>query len=199
MQVTEMDALATTPFATDPWRHLYLADALPAGYAARLARTFPADRLTPTARSGSDKDYRLWTADLTDAVGLPEPWDDFLRLLGSDAHRDLLARRSGVDLSGTRVTLTVWEYRGGDFLAPHVDKEEKVLTQIVYLGEQWAEGDGGRLLVQRTPDPDDVVSRLSPTLGATAVLVRSDHSWHSVESPRPGAAPRRSLNLTYWA
>jgi Rps23 Pro-64 3,4-dihydroxylase Tpa1-like proline 4-hydroxylase len=128
--------------------------------------------------------------------GLPGPWGDFLGALGGSAHRDLLARLSGVDLSGTRVSLTVWEYRGGDFLAPHVDK---VLTQIVYLGECWAEGDGGRLFIQRTPDPDDVVSRLSPALGATAVLVRSDHSWHSVEMSRPGAAPRRSLNLTYWS
>lgn len=199
MQVTEMDALATARFATDPWRHLYLSDALDGEYARRLARTFPADRLAPSARSGSDKDYRLWTADLTDARDLPDPWGDFLGMLGGAAHRDLLAGLSGVDLSGTRVSLTVWEYRGGDFLAPHVDKEEKVLTQIVYLGEQWADGDGGRLLVQRTPDPDDVVARLAPSLGATAVLVRSDDSWHSVEPPRPGAAPRRSLNVTYWS
>lgn len=199
MQVAEMDALADARFATDPWRHLYLADALPAGYATRLARSFPADRLAPSARSGSDKDYRLWTADLTENGDLPDPWGEFLGVLGGAAHRDLLARRSGVDLSATRVSLTVWEYRGGDFLAPHVDKAEKVLTQIVYLGEHWAEGDGGRLLVQRTPDEGDVVARLSPSLGATAVLVRSDDSWHAVEPPRPGAAPRRSLNLTYWS
>jgi Rps23 Pro-64 3,4-dihydroxylase Tpa1-like proline 4-hydroxylase len=141
----------------------------------------------------------LWTAELTDAIDLPEPGGGVLRLVRRAAHPELLAGLSGVDLSGTHVSLTVWEYRGGDFLAPHVDKEEKVLTQIVYLGEHWADGDGGRLLVQRTPDPDDVVARLSPSLGATAVLVRSDDSWHSVESPRPGAAPRRSLNVTYWS
>src|ERR1700742_1203897 len=169
MQVTEMDAITGARFATDPWRHLYLADALPAGYATRLAGSFPGDRLAPSARSGSDKDYRLWTADLTEAGDLPDPWGEFLGVLGGAAHRDLLARRSGVDLSATRVSLTVWEYRGGDFLAPHVDKAEKVLTQIVYLGEHWTEGDGGRLLVQRTADEGDVVSRLSPSLGATAV------------------------------
>lgn len=199
MQVTEMDALAAARFTTDPWPHLYLADALPSDHARDLARTFPADRLAPSARSGSDKDYRLWTADLTDAGALPGPWGDFLGILGGDAHRDMLARLSGVDLSETRVSLSIWEYRGGDFLAPHVDKEDKVLTQIVYVGESWSEGDGGRLLIQRTPDPDDVVSRLSPSLGATAVLVRSDDSWHSVEMPRLGAMPRRSLNVTYWS
>ncbi|MER7443847.1 hypothetical protein [Micromonospora avicenniae] len=53
------------PITNAPWPHLYLAEALPAGYAWQLAADFRSHVLKPSARSNSDKDYSPWTADLT--------------------------------------------------------------------------------------------------------------------------------------
>jgi SM-20-related protein len=188
-------------FVASPWPHLYLPDALPMDYAQRIAKAFPADALQPCERNNSDKDYRLWTSDFADPMsqaGLAPNWRGLLAALSSDVYRGVLARLSGVDLSSTTVSLTCWEYRSGDFLAAHLDKPEKVLTQVIYLGEGWAQSDGGRLRIQRTRDVRATASALAPTLGASAVLVRSERSWHSVEALATAAAPRRSINLTYW-
>ncbi|MCM0674134.1 2OG-Fe(II) oxygenase [Micromonospora phytophila] len=193
--------LAAERFTRTPWPHLYVADALPAEYASELSADFPSERLTPSARSNSDKDYSLWSADLTDhelRAGLTPGWAKLLAALASTEYRSLLARLSGVNLTDATTTLTCWEYRGGDFLSPHVDKAEKVLTQVIYLSGEWTEGNGGRLRIQHTPDVADTVTALAPVLGASAILVRSEDSWHSVEESAASVAPRCSLNLTYW-
>jgi len=195
------DRLADERFADAPWPHLYVADALPADYANQLAAEFPCDLLRRSARSNSDKDYSLWTADLTDPAvhaALTPGWAGLLAALSSAQYRSLLARLSGVGLHHTTVSLTCWEYRTGDFLSAHVDKADKVLTQVLYLSSEWLDGNGGQLHIQRTRDVADTVATLPPVLGATAILVRSERSWHSVGESTAGAPPRRSLNLTYW-
>jgi hypothetical protein len=48
-------------------------------------------------------------------------------LSGSD-YRGRMAELTGMPLDDAAFTLDVWEYRTGDWLAPHVDKADKLVT-----------------------------------------------------------------------
>jgi Rps23 Pro-64 3,4-dihydroxylase Tpa1-like proline 4-hydroxylase len=119
-------------------------------------------------------------------------------VLSSPDYRRAVAALTGTPLDGADLTLDVWEYRSGDWLAPHVDKPEKLVTHIFYFTERWAIGDGGRLLILSSSDASDVARALAPRIGCSTLLVRSETSWHAVEQPVPGAAHRRSVTATFW-
>jgi hypothetical protein len=186
--------------ATTPWAHAYLPETLPADVAARLARSFDRFALTRCEQTDQDKSYRFGTAGLSEpGVALPsEEWRSLVDVLSGTAYRDAMSELTGLPLAGARRTLSVWEYDTGDWLAPHVDKADKIVTQIFYLTEDWRDGDAGRLLVLETADPSSTVAALPPRLGASAILVRSDTSWHAVESPAAPGTKRRSLTVTFW-
>ncbi|MBW3084071.1 hypothetical protein KEM60_00254 [Austwickia sp. TVS 96-490-7B] len=129
---------------------------------------------------------------------LADLWSRFLDIVFGERYVEMLEEVTSVSLSSIRRTATIWESRSGDFLAPHVDKPDKALTQIFYLTERWTESGGGRLLIQSTPYSGQAVCKLAPTAGASAVLVRPNSSWHAVEESFTDI-PRRSLNVTFWS
>jgi Rps23 Pro-64 3,4-dihydroxylase Tpa1-like proline 4-hydroxylase len=104
---------------------------------------------------------------------------------------------TGLDLTGHDLGLDLWEYEPGDWLSPHVDKPEKLVTQLLYLTEGWRPEHGGYLRVLRDAAPGSVDRLLAPALGSSTVLVQSGSSWHAVDSPRPGSPARRSLTITF--
>lgn len=59
-------------------------------------------------------------------------------------YRQRMQRLTEIDLQTVEVGLYLWEYRPGDWLAPHVDKKNKIVTQIVYLTEQRCTPDASR-------------------------------------------------------
>ncbi|MFC7304489.1 2OG-Fe(II) oxygenase [Streptomyces monticola] len=198
-----LDGLANTRLRSAPWRYAWLDRAVAPAFAAGLAAAFPSDRLDRLDRSErrtGDKTYRLGThgIDLGDRAQWPGgPWPQLLATLACPAYTTAVARLTGVDLSGARLAVSLWEYGSGDWLAPHVDKADKLVTQILYLSAGWTEEHGGRLLVLDGPDTARTVAAHAPLPGSSAVLVRSRTSWHAVESPASAAPPRRSLTATF--
>jgi SM-20-related protein len=195
-----LGALGAARLAGSPWPHAYLEDTLPPAFAAALADTFDGFELERCVQTEQEKTYRFGTSQL-DAMApddLPgTQWAQLVGLLGGQEYRDALSKLCGVPLDGAEFTLSVWEYRGGDWLAPHVDKADKLVTQIFYLTRDWQPGGGGRLLildVQHGPE----VHAYPPHAGSSAVLVRSERSWHAVERSAPTSGPRLSVTATYW-
>jgi Rps23 Pro-64 3,4-dihydroxylase Tpa1-like proline 4-hydroxylase len=183
---------------TTPWSFSYLEEALPLDLATRLSRLFGELDLVASERQEGQKTYRFLTAtfDATSRVSDAQCMNllDFLR---GDEYRNLMSDLTGLALEDCSCTLSVWEYQGGDWLSPHVDKPDKIVTQIFYLTERWKDDDGGRLLILTDSNPQSVVHALPPRLGSSAVIVRSEDSWHAVEQVPPGAAPRKSLTVTF--
>jgi Rps23 Pro-64 3,4-dihydroxylase Tpa1-like proline 4-hydroxylase len=173
---------------------------MPIELALRLSRAFGRLDMSFFEQPGPAKSYRLRTTELTAhrAQALGGDWGLLRDALAGPAYREHISRLTGVSLEDSTFTLDLWEYRTGDWLAPHVDKPEKLVTQIFYLAEDWRPGDGGRLLVLATDDPASVVRTLPPRLGSSAILVRSDTSWHAVEAPGPRSPARRSVTATFW-
>lgn len=183
-----------------PWAHAYLRETWPAGVALRLSRSFDGFALTRCERVEHEKSYRFGTAELG-APGVQPPtqeWSSVVEALSGNEYRHAVSELTGVPLDGCRFTLSVWEYGSGDWLAPHVDKPDKIVTQIFYLTEGWQDADGGRLLVLENADVSSMVHALPPRLGASAILVRSENSWHAVEPPAAAGPLRRSITATFW-
>jgi Rps23 Pro-64 3,4-dihydroxylase Tpa1-like proline 4-hydroxylase len=184
---------------TVPWSFSYLDEALPRDLATRLSRLFGELDLVACERQEGHKSYRFLTTTFDGASRVSDTQCmsllDFLR---GDEYRELMSGLTGLVLDGCRCTLSFWEYQGGDWLAPHVDKPDKLVTQIFYLTESWNDGEGGRLLILTDSDWRSVMHALPPRLGSSSVIVRSEESWHAVERVPPGAAPRKSLTVTFW-
>lgn len=196
-----LPALAQATLDRMPWPHAYLSTVLPPDAALRLSRSFDRFGLRWCEQTRRAKSYRFRTArlDQIDATRLPgTDWAPVVELLSAPAYRAAMSELTGVGLDHADLSLSLWEYQTGDWLAPHVDKPEKLVTQIFYLTEQWRDGDGGRLLIMETSDPSSVARALPPRLGSSAVLVTSEVSWHAVEAPGPGAGHRRSITATFW-
>lgn len=196
-----LDSLRYADWQTEPWRYACLPAALPSPMAEQIATEFPTELLKRCSRLDGAKSYRFSTVSVSTAT----PWTagatalpELLETLAGKCYRKLLGALTGTDLDGAKLTTSLWEYAPGDWLVPHVDKASKIVTQIFYLTPGWKEHDGGRLLILGSSDQRDVRAAHIPVLGSSAVLVRSDDSWHAVEAPLPGTLARRSLTATFW-
>jgi Rps23 Pro-64 3,4-dihydroxylase Tpa1-like proline 4-hydroxylase len=196
-----VEALRRTELRRDPWPHCHIPDALPEAIAKSIAAGFQGFDLASVEGRNRQKTYRMRTrrlaAQATDE--LPSPvWGDLVAALSHDRYRAAVAGLTELDLGDADLTLDLWEYRGGDWLAPHVDKPEKLTTQLFYFSESWSPEAGGRLLVLDRADSEEPVERIHPVTGSSAVLVRSDRSWHAVEISRGPQASRCSIAATFW-
>src|SRR5215469_14113994 len=139
-------ALAAARLTDSPWPHAYLERMLPPAFAAALTDSFGRFDLERCVETEREKSYRFGTGrlDALDPAALPAAqWTRLVAVLGGPEYRDAMSKLCDVPLDDAEFTLSVWEYRGGDWLAPHVDKADKLVTQIFYLTRAWQPGDGG--------------------------------------------------------
>lgn len=195
-----IDQIGSAMIEPYPWPHAHLDRAIPSDLASDLVACFGSAPMSRCEQTQADKTYRFSTAALTLDSPIPGGlWREGLKAFGSGAYREALGSLTGVRLCDADVTFDLWEYVGGDWLSPHLDKPEKLVTQVIYLTPGWREGAGGRLLIQERDEPASAVCRIPPRFGNATILVRSDSSWHAVESVGPGSPPRRSLTVTFWS
>jgi SM-20-related protein len=195
-------ALRTSTLHRDPWPHCYLDRALPPVTAAEIESTFDQVDLDAVQSANQVKTYRMRTrrVEPSEQTRFPSTgWQQLIDALRDARYRAAVADLAEVPLDDTTLTIDLWEYRDNDWLAPHVDKPEKVVTQLFYFSPGWHPDAGGRLLVLASADSqENPAQRLRPTTGASAVLVRSESSWHAVEPPRGPGASRCSIAATFW-
>jgi Rps23 Pro-64 3,4-dihydroxylase Tpa1-like proline 4-hydroxylase len=106
---------------------------------------------------------------------------------------------TGLDLSEAPLEVNAFHYPPGGSHGAHPDHRSKIVTHILYFNETWNEEDGGCLLILRSSDTADASAKVSPLSGNSAVVVRSDNSWHAV-SRVAGHSPlsRRCVTATFY-
>jgi SM-20-related protein len=175
--------------------------------AAALAASFPQDRFKRVATYDGEKalEYdircliRLGGVSISGVNPLSTAWralaSDFL----SPAYRAAMSSFTGLDLRDAPLEVNVFDYPPGGTQGAHPDHQDKIVTHVLYFNESWNDEDGGCLTILRSSDPDDVAAQVSPLVGNSAVLVRSDDSWHAV-SPvaKHCRLSRRSLTATFY-
>ena len=95
--------------------------------------------------------------------------------------------------------VNVFHYGPGGSLDAHRDLPEKVATHVLYFNRSWNKADGGCLRILRSADTEDVLPEISPVVGNSAVIVRSENSWHCVSRVITNAtSSRRSITVTFY-
>ncbi len=86
-------------------------------------------------------------------------------------------------------------YPAGGFYKKHLDqfkeRNNRILSVIVYMNDNWQEGDGGELKIYKSEDPDDF--ELVAPIGNRLAIFRSDSVWHEVLT-----ANKSRKSLTGW-
>lgn len=192
---------------TQPYAWAEIGDLFSSKDAAALAGSFPGDHFKTIVGYDGEKDYeyeaRALVAMGANAASYPEElseaWLSLARDLLSPAYRIAMSSSTGCDLTTVPMEVNVFHYGPGARLGPHSDLKDKTVTHVLYFNDSWNRDDGGCLTILRSADPADVAAEVVPIVGNSAVLVRSEKSWHAVARVVNGCRwSRRSLTATFY-
>jgi len=195
-------ALKTHPFSWAEIGSLYSVED-----AAALAASFPHDHFKTVSGYGGEKNYDYEARALvgmgTPTIAFPEElseaWLSLAQDLGSADYREAMSQLTGIDLRTVPMEVNVFHYGPGASLGAHPDLPDKLVTHILYFNESWNRNDGGCLNILHSNDPTAVAAEIEPLVGNSAILVRSDNSWHAVTPVVNGCnSSRRSLTATFY-
>ncbi|MDQ6795909.1 MAG: 2OG-Fe(II) oxygenase [Chloroflexota bacterium] len=204
--VLQLDAVSRSRLEQVPFSHAVVDGLFRPNDAAALAANFPTDHY----RVVNGRDEKVYRYDArpfirfgTSEVRFPERLSPEWRALGADlgsaAYRRALGTLVGLDLQDLPVEVNLFHYGPRSLLDPHPDLPDKVVTHVLYFNDSWDREDGGCLRILRSSDDADFAKEILPLVGSSAVLVRSDNSWHSVPAVRPDVdRSRRSMTVTFY-
>jgi len=205
--VIDVEQLARGTLRTDPYRWAAVDRLFAPADAAALAAVFPRDHYKLVAGPDGEKDYRYEAralvpmgADTTaHAADLREPWQRLAADFLSADYRTALSALTGCDLRTAWLEVNVFHYGPSAVLGPHADLPEKIATHVLYFNTAWDDDAGGCLTILRAKDAGAVAATISPIAGNSAVIVRSDDSWHAVSRVVDDCREsRRSLTATFY-
>jgi SM-20-related protein len=172
-----------------------------------LAETYPRDHFKTLSGHDGEKQFLYESrslvgmgADTASFAGeLSQAWIELAHDLLSAEYKTAMSLLTGMDLTAAAVEANVFHYGPGSSLGPHLDLPDKLVTHVLYFNKTWNPADGGCLSILRSKDPADVAATIQPLVGNSSVLVRSDRSWHAVQSVVPGSRKsRRSVTVTFY-
>jgi SM-20-related protein len=200
--VIDIDRITRTTLADSPWQWAEVAPSF-VHSTDRLVESFPSTGFTFGSRSGDDKAYAMSARPAVvgdrslDPVGLSPAWQAFLGQVTGADYRAAVQALTGVDLSRALLDVTFWRYDPGCWLSPHPDKEDKLVSHVFYMNDEWDERWGGWLGILHSNADDSPVRRVAPRAGTSVVIVRSPHSWHMVAPVEGVSTVRRSVQVVF--
>jgi len=201
----DLSWISRSAIQSQPYTWAAIGNLFSAEDAATLADSFPRDHFKTISYYG-ERDYEYEARALITMQGaishpeeLSEAWLRLARDLLAPEYRATLSLLTGCDLAAAPMEVNVFHYGPGANLGPHCDLEDKIATHILYFNHSWNREDGGCLTVLRSGDPADVAAEVDPTVGNSALVVRSEKSWHAVSRVVEGCRlSRRSLTATFY-
>src|SRR5258708_492100 len=195
-------AIQTEPFTWAAIGNLYSADD-----AAALASTFPHNYFKTIKVRGADKIQAYEARSLvpmgknivSHSEDLSPDWLELAHELYSTSYRSAMSAITGYDLSDALLEVNIFHYGPGSSLGPHQDLATKLVTHAIYFNPSLDAKDGGCLNILRSADAADVSAIILPIVGNSAVIVRSEKSWHAVSPVVEECSwSRRSLTATFY-
>ncbi len=187
-------AVSTYPFTWARFTGLFDATA-----GRALVEQFPSDELElHTSSVGSDKEYSVRSLTVSQdgkltGPQLPQVWRQLVDDIQSSNFTTLIGRLSGTATRQDCCEIRLTEYERSYSMSPHTDRDDKLVTLVLYLMQNWQPGDGGELVILRSAAEQDVHAMIPPTIGSCAMIVRSPSSWHRVAAPTRSGLHRRAL------
>jgi Rps23 Pro-64 3,4-dihydroxylase Tpa1-like proline 4-hydroxylase len=202
----DLDVIARHSLATEPYRWAFINGLFSHRGATELVATYPRDHFKTIRGHDGEKGYEYEVRSLvhmganvpSDADDLSPSWRRLAESLLSARYRDAMTRLTGLDLAAAQMEVNVFHYGPGAWLGPHLDLKEKITTHVLYFNRTWETKEGGCLRILRSRDMADLVTEIAPLVGNSAVLIRSDKSWHAVSRVQEGCRrSRRSVNVIF--
>jgi len=191
----------------DPFEWAFVDRLFTTADAAAIAGSYPMDHFKTVRGNDGEKGYEYDVRSLihmgaqsaSKAEHLAPAWQQLATDLLSEEYRGAMSRLTNHDLKDLVIEANVFHYGPNDWMGPHLDLKEKVITHVLYFNDSWNPADGGCLNILRSSTPSDVHTEVPPIVGNSVVLVRSEKSWHSV-SRNVGASgrSRRSMTVTFY-
>lgn len=183
-----------------PWVYFTSGQFLIESAERDLARRFPTEGYQRLDRSDrtTGKTYRNFSRPIAGPEGMADVsdfsplWRRLIEALLAPEYRDAMAHLLGQPVAGA-IELRLVRHGSGDWLEPHVDGPDKLFSHLIYFTAEWQDAWGGRLELLASADPASVIHRITPRLGASVALARSEQAWHSVSVVDEGRPERRSL------
>ncbi|EQM70304.1 2OG-Fe(II) oxygenase family protein [Pseudomonas tohonis] len=203
----DLEKITQHPLQSHPFRWAEIGSLYGPADAAALAATYPVDHFKVVQGYGGEKNYEyearqlvaMTDGELVNPQGLSPEWVALASTLRSTAYRQALEKLTGLDLSQSPLEVNVFHYGPGANLGPHPDLADKLVTHILYFNETWRPSDGGCLQILGSSDPGSIVREVAPIVGNSAVLVRSNNSWHAVSRVIDSSrVSRRSVTVTFY-
>ena len=203
----DLQRIAQQRLQTEPYRWAVIDGLFSAPDGVALAGSYPCDHFKRLADYGGEKDYEYEARALVDmpahTVSRPEELSAAWRALADDllspAYRAAMSALIGVDLSEAPFEVNVFHYPPGGSMGAHPDLRDKIVTHVLYFNTSWNDADGGCLSILGSRDERDIVRTVSPIVGNSAVIVRSDDSWHAVSPVAKSCQrSRRSVTATFY-
>jgi Rps23 Pro-64 3,4-dihydroxylase Tpa1-like proline 4-hydroxylase len=203
----DLTRIRSTKLETAPYSWAQISGLFAPADAAELAATYPRDSFKTLSNRGGEKDYeyearsliRLGNDFVSHPKELSEAWLKLAADLLSPDYRAAMSELTSCDLSASPLEVNVFHYGPGASLGPHPDLADKMVTHILYFNRVWNQADGGCLQILRSRNAGDIETEVLPMVGNSAVLVRSDHSWHAVSRVVDGCnRSRRSVTVTLY-
>jgi len=180
MSFLDLDRLADSPLATDPFDYLVVPGFIRAEMLPSVRESYP-----PIAKPGS-----FPTSEVTYGEGFAA----LLAELEGPAFRRAIEAKFGVDLTGRPTMVTVRGQAGDRDGGIHTDSKSKIITVLIYLNEGW-EPQGGRLrLLRSANDLEDYAVEVPPEAGLMLAFRRSERSYHG---HKPFNGPRKVIQLNW--
>lgn len=205
--VIEFSSIERGRLETKPYEWAFIDGLFTAEHAAALSESFPRDSFKTVRGYDGEKGYAYEARALIDMGegapahidGLSPAWRRLASDLLSPSYRRALGRLLRRDIDGLPMEVNVFRYPPRAWLGPHVDLKDKLITHVFYFNSAWDTGHGGCLNVLRSPDMADSAAEIAPLVGHSALLVRSEHSWHAVSRVVEGCARARlSMTVTFY-
>lgn len=205
--IMNLDRIRRHRLETDPFHWAAIPDLYAPADAAKLAETYPCDHFKLLSARGGEKDYEyearcligMGARDAMHPEELSASWRALAHDLLSPEYRAAMSQLTGLDLSKSPMEVNVFHYGPGCSLGAHCDLPDKLVTHVLYFNRAWNGQDGGCLNILRSNSLEDQAAFVLPLVGNSAVIVRSDHSWHAVPRVAQGSSQsRRSVTVTFY-
>jgi SM-20-related protein len=203
----DLNRITTAQLETEPYRWAAVDRLFSPEDGAALAATYPEDGFKRLAMYDGQKEFdyeircliRMGKRSVSGPGRLSAAWRGLAHDFLSPDYRAAMSSLTGFDLGNAPLEVNVFHYPPGGSHGAHPDHRDKIVSHVLYFNESWNDRDGGCLTILNSSDPRDVARQVSPLVGNSAVLVRSDDSWHAVSQVAEHCAlSRRSLTATFY-
>jgi hypothetical protein len=203
----DLNRLSSAQLESAPYRWASIDRLFSPADGAALAATFPRDHFKRLATYDGKKDFdyeircliRMGETSISRRRQLSGVWQALADGFLAPGYRAAMSALTGLELADSPLEVNVFHYPPGGSHGAHPDHRDKLVTHVLYFNDSWNDADGGCLTILRSSDPRDVASQVSPLVGNSAILVRSNDSWHAVSAVAKDChESRRSLTATFY-